>query len=182
LNIREEIQEMVKQHAITVAHSPLEKFGDAVTRLADDHPVNDDTDRALMTLVLENKIEDEIFLKMCHAWQLEKCIKKKNKATFDPFGDFETAGYLRNSQREKIPPLSRPWNGEPADWCGSTKFPQRRIFSPWVKLSMENTSHWKISFDSIPPRWSSENQKKSRLPEYSRALTGLVRARPSWPT
>lgn len=69
---RDTIWALAQTHNIGPTPSPLEALGNAITRLADDEPFNDDTDRLLVALAHAKKIDDQTFSRLCHAWQLEK--------------------------------------------------------------------------------------------------------------
>ena len=74
-------------------------FGDhwaaAVTRLAGDEVTSDATDDLLVALTRAGKLSpsDMVRLVMAH--------HREPRLMFDPFGDFATAGYLRNTAAEK---------------------------------------------------------------------------------
>lgn len=72
MSVRDEILNLAEQHNIVIGPVPLENLAAAITRLADDEPFLDNTDRALILLAQAGHIDGQTFISLCHAWQIEK--------------------------------------------------------------------------------------------------------------
>jgi fido (protein-threonine AMPylation protein) len=93
--------------------------------------------------------------------------------TFDPFGDFETRGYLRNSQQEKDPAIVRRLEHASFTTGIDVAFEQLAKKKPLTYTDVLSTH--RILFDAVYP-WAGQDRANTSLRANPCAPTILLRA------
>jgi cell filamentation protein len=99
-SVREQVLALGRQHGVKLAFTLLDTQAEAITRLADEDPQQDDVRSTLLRLGQQGVLTPAQCQTFLLDWMRQDTyVKNTSDRPFDPFGNASTAGYLNNVHR-----------------------------------------------------------------------------------